>query len=201
MFNLGKTAVLLSLLGVLTGCSLLSPAPKDEAMANLPQRQQELTALTEFEINASIYVKAPGNSVSGGLKWQQQGDFYQASMQNLFGLNVFEIKTDKNGAEVQVDGQTHTAPSASVLLDYLSGWSLPIEEMPLWLKGMAGESAEAISYDALGRLQSFTLHDSQGREWQVSYPKFFTNRLALPKLIVLQSADTRIKVAIREWNL
>ncbi len=201
MFNLGKTAVLLSLLGVLTGCSLLSTAAKDEAMANLPQRQQELTALNEFEINASIYVKAPDNSVSGGLKWQQQGDFYQASMQNLFGLNVFEIKTDKTGAEVQVDGQTHTAPSASVLLDYLSGWSLPIEEMPLWLKGMAGESAEAMSYDAFGRLQSFTLHDSQGREWQVSYPKFFTNRLALPKLIVLQSADTRIKVAIREWNL
>jgi outer membrane lipoprotein LolB len=201
VFKLVKMAVTLSLIGVLSGCSLLSSTPSNEAMTNLPQRQKELAALTEFNISASIYVKTPEKGVSGSLEWQQQGEYFQASMQNVFGLNVFTIKTDKTGAEVTVDGQTHTAQTASVLLDYLSGWSLPIEEMPMWLKGMAGDSAEAMSYDALGRLQSFTLRDSQGREWQISYQKFFTNRLALPKLIVLRSADTSIKVGIREWEL
>ena len=157
MFKLVKMAVTLSLIGVLSGCSLLSSTPSNEAMTNLPQRQKELAALTEFNISASIYVKTPEKGVSGSLEWQQQGEYFQASMQNVFGLNVFTINTDKTGAEVTVDGQTHTAQSASVLLDYLSGWSLPIEEMPMWLKGMAGDSAEAMSYDALGRLQSFYL--------------------------------------------
>jgi len=201
VFKFLKMAVTLSLIGVLTGCSLLSSAPDSEAMTNLPQRQKELAGLTEFSISAAISVKTPEKGVSGGLEWQQQGEYFQASMQNVLGLNVFAIKTDKSGAEVKVDGQTHNAQSASVLLDYLSGWSLPIEEMPLWLKGMAGESAEAMSYDALGRLQTFTLRDNQGREWQVSYTEFFPNRLALPKTIKLQSSDTRIKLAIREWNL
>ncbi len=200
MINLAKVAVTLSLIGLLSGCSIFSKPPADEAMANLPERQQELAALTTFNISASIYVKTPAQGVSGSLEWQQQGDFYQASMQNMFGLNVFEIHTNEQGATVQVDGQTHQAPSAAILLDYLSGWSLPIEEMPLWLKGMAGNSAQAMSYDALGRLSSFTLTDNQGREWQVSYTEFFNNRLALPKRIVLESTDTRIKVAIREWK-
>lgn len=201
MFKLVKMAVTLSLIGVLSGCSVLSSTPSNETMTNLPQRQKELKALTAFSLSAGIYVKTPEKGVSGSLEWQQQGDYYQASMQNMFGLNVFAISTNKTGAEVKVDGQTHTAESAAVLLDYLSGWSLPIEEMPLWLKGMAGQSANTLSYDALGRLQSFTLLDNQGREWQVSYPEFFANRLALPKRILLESADTRIKLAIREWQL
>ncbi|MFN3564292.1 MAG: lipoprotein insertase outer membrane protein LolB, partial [Moraxella osloensis] len=119
---------------------MLSSTPSNETMTNLPQRQKELKALTDFSLSAGIYVKTPEKGVSGSLEWQQQGDYYQASMQNMFGLNVFAISTNKTGAEVKVDGQTHTAESAAVLLDYLSGWSLPIEEMPLWLKGMAGQS-------------------------------------------------------------
>ena len=95
------------------------------------------------------------------------------------------------------------AQSASALLDYLSGWSLPIEEMPLWLKGVASTGSFNHQWDAQGRLSSFTLKDSQQRDWQVSYGEFFPDALALPKRIQLDSKTdgSRIKLVVRKWQL
>lgn len=182
----------------LTACS--SVPQKIEMPLPAKERQQKLATLTTFELTASLGVKVPGDSVSGSLNWQQQGEFYSADMNNFIGVNIFKLNTAENGATVQVSGETHQAESAAVLLDYLSGWSLPIAEMPLWLKGMAGQQGSDMRWDALGRLISFSLLDSQNRRWQVSYPEFFPDQLSLPKRITLESGDTRLKLVIRQWK-
>lgn len=181
--------------------SACSAVPDNIAMP-LPakERQQKLAALSNFELTASLGVKAPNDSVSGSLNWQQRGEFYNADMNNFIGVNIFKLQTDSSGATVQVNGETHQAQSAAVLLDYLSGWSLPIAEMPLWLKGMAGQQSSELRWDPLGRLISFSLLDSQNRRWQVSYPEFFPDQLSLPKRITLESGDTRLKLVIRQWK-
>uniref|UniRef100_UPI002FCB3158 lipoprotein insertase outer membrane protein LolB n=1 Tax=Escherichia coli TaxID=562 RepID=UPI002FCB3158 len=142
-------------------------------------------------------------SVSGSLNWQQQGPYFQANMTTFVGISIFELETDARGATVKADGETHKAQSASALLDYLSGWSLPIEEMPLWLKGVASTESFNHQWDAQGRLTSFTLKDSQERGWQVSYIEFFPDALALPKHIQLNSKTdgSRIKLVVRKWQL
>ena len=183
---------------LLSACS--SVPQKIEMPLPAQERQQKLATLTTFELTASLGVKVPGDSVSGSLNWQQQGEFYRADMNNFIGVNIFKLHTDVNGATVQVSGETHQAQSAAVLLDYLSGWSLPIAEMPLWLKGMAGHQGSDLRWDPLGRLISFSLLDSQNRRWQVSYPEFFPDQLSLPKRITLESGDTRLKLVIRQWK-
>jgi outer membrane lipoprotein LolB len=150
---------------------------------------------------ASLGVKAPADSVSGTLNWQQQGEQYSASMNTFIGVNIFQLQTTADGASVTVSGDTHQAESADVLLDDLSGWTLPIADMPLWLKGMAGQNSSDLRWDPLGRLTSFSLLDSQQRRWQVSYLSFFPDRLSLPKKIVLQSSDTKLTLVIRQWTL
>jgi outer membrane lipoprotein LolB len=164
------------------------------------ERQQKLAKLTQFELNASLGVKAPGESLSGSLNWVQQDAYYSADLNSVF-VNIFKLQTTAQGALVQVSGETHQAQSAADLLTYLSGWSLPIAEMPLWLKGMAGDSGSDLRFDVLGRLTSFSLLDSQNRRWLVSYPEFFPDRLSLPKRITLESTDTRLKLYIRQWKM
>ena len=165
------------------------------------ERQQQLATLTQFELTAALGVRAPGDSVSGSLNWVQQNEFYTADLNNFIGINIFKLQTSAEGALVQVSGESHQAQSAAALLDYLSGWSLPIEEMPLWLKGMTGASSCELRFDPMGRLVSFSLLDSQNRRWQVSYPKFFPDRLSLPKQIHLESSDTKLKLVIRQWKM
>ncbi|WP_164852451.1 lipoprotein insertase outer membrane protein LolB [Rheinheimera riviphila] len=185
----------------LSGCASWQQAQVAEIPLPAKERQQQLATLTQFELTASLGVKAPGDSVSGSLNWVQQDEFYTADLNNFIGINIFKLQTTAEGALVQVSGESHQAASAAALLDYLSGWSLPIEEMPLWLKGMTGASSSDLRFDPMGRLTSFSLLDSQNRRWQVSYPKFFPDRLSLPQLIILESSDTRLKLAIRQWKM
>jgi outer membrane lipoprotein LolB len=185
----------------LSGCASWQQPKVAEIPLPARERQQQLATLTQFELTASLGVKAPGDSVSGSLNWVQQDEFYTADLNNFIGINIFKLQTSAQGALVQVSGETHQAQSAAALLDYLSGWSLPIEEMPLWLKGMTGNSSSDLRFDPMGRLTSFSLLDSQNRRWQVSYPKFFPDRLSLPQQITLESSDTRLKLVIRQWKM
>jgi outer membrane lipoprotein LolB len=186
---------------LLSGCASWQPPVVAELPLPAKQRQQQLAQLTHFSLVASLGVKAPANKVSGSLNWQQQDQQYSASMNNFIGINIFQLETDADGARVTVSGDTHQAASADVLLDYLSGWSLPIADMPLWLKGMAGQNSSDLRWDPLGRLTSFSLLDSRQRRWQVSYLSFFPDRLSLPEKIVLQSSDTKLTLVIRQWTL
>jgi len=185
----------------LSGCASWQQPKVAEIPLPAQERQQQLAALTQFELNAALNVKAPGDSVSGSLNWVQQNEFYTADLNSFVGINIFKLQTTAEGALVQVSGESHQAASAATLLDYLSGWSLPIEEMPLWLKGMTGASSSDLRFDPMGRLVSFSLLDSQSRRWQVSYPEFFPDRLSLPRTIKLESSDTRIKLVIRQWKM
>lgn len=188
------------LLGLLvTGCAS-KPEPSISRPLPATEREQALDAMTEFKVVAALGVKAPGENVSGTLNWQQRGEYYEASMTNFLGLSVFELQTHAGGATVQVNGETHQAMSAGALLDYLSGWSLPIEEMQLWLKGLPGPSSENLRRDGMGRLISFTLTDSRLQQWQVSYSDFFPDAKSLPRKMQLQSGETRLKLVIREWQ-
>ena len=203
MFAAIKTGCFVVFSLILTGCASNSSQLKPVIPLSAQQRQLQLEQLQEFTLAGALNVKSPEESVSGSLNWQQQGPYFQANMTNFVGISIFELETDALGATVKADGETHKAQSASALLDYLSGWSLPIEEMPLWLKGVASSESFNHQWDAQGRLTSFTLKDSQERDWQVSYNEFFPDALALPKRIQLDSkADgSRIKLVVRKWQL
>ncbi|MDR7122380.1 lipoprotein insertase outer membrane protein LolB [Rheinheimera soli] len=202
MFAAIKTGCFVVFCLILTGCASNSSQLKPIVPLSAQQRQLQLEQLQEFTLTGALGVKAPEQSISGSLNWQQQGPFFQASMTNFVGISIFELETDARGATVKADGETHQAQSASALLDYLSGWSLPIEEMPLWLKGVASAESFNHQWDAQGRLTSFTLKDSQQRDWQVSYGEFFPDALALPKRIQLDSKTdgSRIKLVVRKWQ-
>lgn len=184
----------------ISACSLAPQGPVEMPLAQ-NEREARLQQMHHFSLDASIGVKSPKDSVTGSLEWQQTGDHYQAAMRNVLGLTVFELTTTTHGATVVVDGKTHQGNSAAELLNYLSGWSLPIEEMPMWIRGLPSLSSQNVKRDSLGRVQSFTLIDSQQREWQVTYTEFFADSLSLPRKITLQSVDSRLKVVIREWTL
>lgn len=198
-YNAFLPPMLLALL--LSGCASWQQPKVAEIPLPAQERQQQLATLTQFEVNAALLVKSPGESVTSSLNWVQQGEFYTADLNNFVGINIFKLQTTAEGALVQVSGEQHQAATAAALLEYLSGWSLPIEEMPLWLKGMTGSGSSDLRFDPMGRLTSFSLLDSQNRRWQVSYTKFFPDRLSLPRQINLESSDTKLKLVIRQWKM
>ncbi len=189
------------LLLFLTGCSLKPKTPETAASLAPAQREQQLNAMQQFTLQAAMNVKSPAESVTGSLRWQQlSAETYQARLANMLGISLFELRQTQGITELQVRGEQYQAADPSSLLWQLAGWSIPLHDMALWLRGLPGDTATEQHYDNAGRLVRFTLIDSTGIRWQLSYQSFFNDPLALPRVLQLQSEDTQIRLVIRSWQ-
>lgn len=189
------------LLLFLTGCSLKPKTPETAASLAPAQREQQLNAMQQFTLQAAMNVKSPAESVTGSLRWQQlSAETYQARLANMLGISLFELRQTQGITELQVRGEQYQAAEPSSLLWQLAGWSIPLHDMALWLRGLPGDTATEQHYDNAGRLVRFTLIDSTGIRWQLSYQSFFNDPLALPRVLQLQSEDTQIRLVIRSWQ-
>lgn len=185
-----------------TACSSTRTLPGTSPVLPQSERQQQLSTMHRFTVQASVGIKSPVETVSGNLRWQQQdSDAYQARLANMLGISLFELTASSELTELLVRGERYQAADASSLLWQLAGWSIPLHDMALWLRGLPGDSATELQYDTAGRLVSFNLTDSTGIRWQLSYRSFFDDALSLPKQLQLQSADTQVRVVIRSWQL
>lgn len=196
-----KWLTLVGLLQIISGCSLLSKPAVSPALDN-KIRLTQIKAIEHYTLQASVGIKTPAESLSGNLSWQQHNtEHFKARLANFLGISLFELTNDAKGSSILVRGEHYQAADPSSLLWQLAGWSMPLADMPLWLKGVPGATATAIEYDELGRVQAFQLIDSTGIAWQLRYQSFFNDALALPQKINLSSADTSIRFHIRSWQL
>jgi outer membrane lipoprotein LolB len=186
---------------LLTSCSVSQRPGPAELPLNTTAREQQLLAMQQFNLQASVSVKSPNDSVSGNLRWQQQdAKHYHARLSNFLGIALFELSEAENSSEIIVKGDTYRSVDTSSLLLQLSGWSMPLQDMPLWLRGLAGAKGRNIQRDEYGRITSFNLTDSTGIIWLLQYQAFFPDSLALPKRLLLTSSDTQVKLVIRSWQ-
>ena len=185
----------------LNGCSLWQrPVPAAQPLA-ANEREQRIMALQQFELQASLGIKTPNDSISGNLHWRQLNSAeYRAQLRNALGISLFALNQSSSGSAITVKGETYTAVDTSSLLLQLSGWSVPLHDMPLWLRGLPGNRGRNIVRDEFGRVTSFSLTDSTGIVWQLQYQSFLPDALALPKQLLLTSSDTQIKLVIRNWQ-
>ena len=196
-----QPAVILFFCLLLSGCSLWQrPAMSEQPLA-ANEREQRIMALQQFELQASLGIKTPQDSISGNLHWQQLNAVdYKAQLRSGIGISLFELRQNSTGSAIKIRGDTYTAVDTSSLLLQLAGWSIPLQDMPLWLRGLPGSRGRNIVRDEYGRVTAFMLTDSTGIVWQLQYQSFFPDSLALPKRLLLSSSDTQIKLVIRNWQ-
>ncbi|KKO47329.1 membrane protein [Arsukibacterium ikkense] len=196
-----KWLTVAGLLLVTSSCSLLSQPVPAPALDN-KSRLAQITAIEQYTVQATVGIKTPDESLSGNLTWQQHNtEHYKARLANALGISLFELTNNQQGSSILLRGERYQAVDSSTLLWQLAGWSMPLADMPLWLKGIPGDAATAIEYDELGRVRAFQLTDSTGIIWQLHYQRFFADQLALPQRIHLTSDDTQIRFHIRSWQL
>lgn len=202
MITIYRSLLLLTLLGLISACSSTRHISKSTELLVPEQRQQQLAAMQSFTVQATLGIKSPAESLSGSLRWQQQTpDNYRARLANPLGISLFELTGNEQLTELVVRGERYQAADSSSLLWQLAGWSIPLQDMALWLRGLPGESATDLIFDNAGRLVSFALTDSTGIEWQLTYRSFFDDALSLPRQLELHSADTQLRLVIRSWQL
>lgn len=187
---------------LLSACTVFQRPEPAAPLLSSNEREQQIRAMQQFSVQASIGIKTPQESLSGNLRWQQQdGATYNARLSdNFLGISLFELSAAEQGSAITIKGETYRAADTSTLLLQLSGWSMPLQDMPLWLRGLPGSKGRDIVRDESGRVTAFNLTDSTGIIWRLEYQLFFPDNLALPRSMLLQSSDSQIKLVIRSWQ-
>jgi outer membrane lipoprotein LolB len=195
--------VFLFLAVLLSGCAQrpvappVSTIPADQAWA---KQQAHLEEIEHWEIQGKFSVKQPEQAVSANLSWRQSSpERYEIALTGPLGqgsvlLSGYPDKVIFKDAH----GDTETAYNAELLLYHHTGWSLPIESLYYWTRGLPDPHYEyQYVLNEQGLLSQLKQHG-----WIVAYDSYQQyDGYSVPRKITLNYPDTRITLLLRTWQI
>ncbi|MCJ8274548.1 MAG: outer membrane lipoprotein LolB, partial [Psychrosphaera sp.] len=114
---------------------------------------------------------------------------------------------DGHIATLVSDGKTVTSNDSESLLYQTTGITLPVNDMPQWMKGLTSKDFDRTTvFDEHNRVKQIKLLDATGQPWQIDYQSYLQAKLKeqnyqLPKKIRLTSNNITIIIKISDWEL
>ena len=114
------------------------------------------------------------------------------------GMKQFRLVSE--GAEIRIfkDGHWQSLDSAEQALQEQLGWSLPLQYLPWWLRGLPAPQLRPDELDiSAGRLRSL-----RQAGWTVEYPDYqVINTHTLPRTILFRREQVEGKILLKQWTL
>ena len=185
-------------LQLLAGCA--SQAPKDPARQNWEEHHAQLEQLSRWIATGKLALHTTERSEAASMLWQQDGENTRLQLSGPIGFNAMIVTSDGRSMAMR-QGDTVRAwdISSPGAIARATGWDLPLQALPYWLRGMpfpgmAVQSLEIAPDTAL--LQALRQDD-----WDVLYEKYGQfDTTSLPTRLRIQRGDTSAKVIIRDWK-
>ncbi|WP_417760380.1 lipoprotein insertase outer membrane protein LolB [Shewanella sp.] len=187
-----NSSLLLALLW-LTGCGITPPADWQATEVNSVQDAKA------WELKGKIAVKTPEQKFSTNLYWLHTPQSDELRLTSMIGSTLLLLKSDARSATLAVDGKTYQGRNASELVQHLSGWQIPISQLPQWIVGLPGE-AKIVARNAAGQPQTL-IEQRQLPPWQIDYQSW--QQLAkhqLPRVMTLERQQVSLKIQLNEWQ-
>ncbi|MFA6037332.1 MAG: lipoprotein insertase outer membrane protein LolB [Legionellales bacterium] len=177
---------------LLVGCAQHKVAP------NMPT--ENLEDITHWEINGKFSVKQPDQVVSANLLWQQfASDRYEIGLRGPLGQGNVQLSGYPDKVIFQdAHGDKETAYNAELLLYHHTGWSMPIESLYYWVRGLPDPHYQyQVVRDEHGNLLHLKQHG-----WIVDYDSYQqTDDYTVPRRMTLNYTDTRITLLLKTWQI
>ncbi len=196
--------ILFAMIGValLGGCAIIhKPAPGEAGVANPKAwqvRQNTLDGFSHWSLQGRV---ATGQLLgwTGNLSWRERAPKFDVRLAGPLGAGGMRAHGTLHHVVIDTDDGKHFETSdPDALVKKTLGWSFPLQPLSYWAKGLpAPGDYQRISVDAKGRLRSLTQDG-----WTVSYLDYATPAGApapLPKRVVLDNGDTRIRLVVDRW--
>ncbi len=153
--------------------------------------------IKQWHIRGKIGIRTATESLSAMLNWQQLSGAYTIRLSGALGSGSLQIIGNDNRVTVRQAGQADQyASDAEQLLQQLLGWSVPIEHIYYWIRGLPAEVPIDRQTSADGHL---SVLEQDG--WRVEYLRYqqFAN-VALPSKLQLQHEDLKVTLIIKDWQ-
>ena len=186
---------------LLSGCALF----QSKQSSTLNQNTSSVEQLTHWQLKGKLIFKSPEEKFSASLNWKQNDEDSDIRLTTFLGISILKLKQDKNGANLEYDGNQYQAKDAKTLLMRHTRLNWPIEQMSDWVKGVSTTPGKQIKYNQNKQISQITLLDYTGAPWQLSYPSYQQvshngQSYQLPKQIKIKGHDISITIKVSRWT-
>lgn len=151
-------------------------------------------------MRGKLAVKTPKDSFSTNLYWLHTQTKSELKLTTMLGTTVLSLITEHGMTRLEVDGKTYEHHDAHMLLTRVTGWSIPVNALPLWITGQVSPDDEVSSFDKKNRPVSlFT--PLERPPWRVEFLTWqHQSGAQVPRLLQLKRGDLRLKIQVNEWQ-
>jgi outer membrane lipoprotein LolB len=180
---------------LLAGCVSPAPAPTDKVWN---QHRAEISELQHWSFSGKLALRSSRGADSARLRWVQTGEEIELELSGPVGFKQVRLVTRGEQTRLFRDGQWQSLDSTERSLEEQLGWSLPLDYLPWWLRGLPAPQVPVgeLLLDA-GRLTRL-----QQAGWQVDYAAYQTvHAHSLPRTILFRREDVEGKILLKQWSL
>ena len=165
------------------------------------QHQVALASLNNWQIRGKIGFKGPSKKQSASLSWEQHDTQYQLSLNSVLGTSILAMQGNDEEATIKADDQTYTGQNASELIWQITGWTLPVAQLPIWIKGQH-LSTDTVKLVEQGWVTELKPRCDECSGWLIQYFDYAAvAQQWLPHKILLihQNNQLQITIKVNSW--
>lgn len=189
------SCIALSGLLFLGGCETLSPATDLS-----PITVDNAAQAKAWELQGKLAIRTPQDKLSANLYWRHSEERDELTLTTMLGTTVLTLDATPNSAHLHVDGKDFRNSNAQALLERVSGWSIPINDLPLWITGQVGAFDRVLAVDSNGKTKQ--IQNSQTLPpWDVTFLSWQSQSGAeVPYQLKLERGDLQLKLQLNQWQ-
>ncbi|WP_434212247.1 lipoprotein insertase outer membrane protein LolB [[Pseudomonas] boreopolis] len=173
-----------------------------EARQAEAERQAWLAAHPDWSFQGRAAIAKGRNGGSGRVDWQQRGEVYRIQLSAPVTRQSWtldgDLRTGSGRLEGLAGGPRAGADAEQVLLE-ATGWRIPVNQLPGWVRGQVAEGQGEVDFDADGRPRTLR---QQG--WTIEFLEWYPaqdGRPALPRRIEAGSGDAKVRLMLDQWDI
>lgn len=174
--------------------------PHEPELADWSIHSDELARYTRWIASGKLALRTRDRSESAQMVWQQEDGHSHLKLSGPMGLNATEVSSDGQRIEI-VQGEERQSfdISSPEAMMRNTGWELPVQSLPYWLKGLPSPYLEVESLEL--DPQHGLLSDLQQNGWQIHFQKYGDfGPHTLPTRLRIERDDTLVKILLQNWQ-
>ena len=187
----------LLLVALFVGCASQSPREAKTA-TDWDTHSAALAVMKYWSFSGRVAVKTERSADTARLQWRQRADDLEMTLSGPAGFRQATLIRADSHLTLLRNGEPQAIDPLDDPLQREFGWSLPLDYLPWWLKGLPAPQLPAGRREfSDGRL---TLLEQAG--WTVEYPDYqWVQGWQLPRTIRFRRDEVQGKILLKDWVL
>lgn len=181
--------------------TLLSGCTTQYREALEPTKITNLHQAYAWDLSGKLLVKTPKDKVSTNLYWLYSPKFNEMKLTTVLGTTVLSLDVTPNMTTIKVDNETYQDKNAQLLMNRLTGWSVPIKELPLWITGQFDENTIVLTRNINGQPKTVLTKTNTSLPWKITVKEWqHIQGITIPKLLIISRNKLELKIQINHWQ-